>query len=145
MSVLLYPGSAAFKPLLRKGAPLTGTFLTLGSPACVELASRAGFDCLLLDLEHGLCGDDTVLLPSLMAAAGASTCVPIVRVPCLDAARFKRVLDLGACGIMVPCVETAEDASDAVRAMRYPPHGVRGVSRNTRANGYGADFDRCVS
>jgi hypothetical protein len=94
----------------------------------------------MLDQEHGLGGED-VLLQQLVALAG-SACFPVVRLAWHEAARFKRALDLGACGIMVPYVDSAEQASAAAAAMRYPPHGgVRGVAKTTRATNFGAAFD----
>jgi 4-hydroxy-2-oxoheptanedioate aldolase len=76
----------------------------------------------------------------LTALAGAPSCVPIVRVTDNDPARFKRALDMGACGVMVPLVNSAAEARAAVRAMRYPPAGDRGVARTTRATLFGRDM-----
>lgn len=118
---------------------LCGTFLNLGSPITVELAGLAGFDWVLLDHEHGPGGEDT-LLHQLQAAA-ATPAFPVVRIAVNETVRFKRALDMGAAGVMVPYVNTAAEARAAVAAMRYPPHGVRGVAKVTRGAGFGADFE----
>ena len=116
-----------------------GTFLNIGSTLTVEIAGLAGFDWILIDHEHGPGGEDT-LLHQLQAAAGTPA-FPVVRIPVNETARFKRVLDMGACGVMVPYVNTAAEARAAVAAMRYPPHGIRGVAKFHRGCGFGADFE----
>lgn len=118
---------------------LAGTFLNLGSPMTVEIAGLAGFDWILIDHEHGPGGQD-VLLHQLHAAA-ATPAFPVVRIAQNETARFKRVLDMGASGVMVPYVNTAAEARAAVAAMRYPPHGVRGVAKFNRGAGFGGDFE----
>lgn len=118
---------------------LCGTFLNLGSPITVELAGLTGFDWLLIDHEHGPFGEDT-LLHQLQAAA-ATPAFPIVRIAANEPPRFKRVLDAGAGGVMVPYVGSAAEAAAAVRAMRYPPRGQRGVAKFHRGAGFGAAFD----
>lgn len=143
MSATLYPAVASFKSRVLAAEQVTGIFCQLGSAATVELASRSGFDFVLLDQEHGLGGED-VTLQQLTAAAGAPACVPIVRIALNEVPRFKRALDMGACGIMVPYIEDAAGAAAAVRAMRYTPNGERGLAKTTRATAYGADFDACV-
>ena len=119
---------------------LAGTWLNLGSNVTAEIAGRAGFDWLLIDLEHGS-GDEAHLLGQLQAI-GATDAVGIVRIPWNEAPRVKRALDLGPSGIMIPYVNTAEEARRAVAAMRYPPQGVRGAARFTRAAGFSQEFDR---
>ena len=118
---------------------LTGTFLNLGSPVTVEVAGLAGFDWVLIDHEHGPGGEDT-LLHQLQAAA-ATPAFPVVRIAQNETPRFKRVLDMGALGVMVPYVSTANEARAAVSAMRYPPHGIRGVAKFNRGAGFGGDFE----
>lgn len=118
---------------------LCGTFLNLGSPLTVELAGGAGFDWILVDHEHGPGGEET-LLHQLQAASGTPA-FPVVRIAANEPARFKRVLDAGACGVMVPYVSTPAEARAAVSAMRYPPHGIRGVAKFNRAAGFGGDFE----
>lgn len=118
---------------------LCGTFLNLGSPVSVEIAGLAGFDWVLIDHEHGPGGEET-LLHQLHAAAGTPT-FPVVRIAANETPRFKRVLDQGAFGVMVPYVSTAAEARSAVNSMRYPPHGIRGVAKFNRGAGFGGDFE----
>ena len=118
---------------------LCGTFLNLGSPITVELAGAIGFDWLLIDHEHGAFGEDT-LLHQLQAAA-ATPAPAIVRIAANEPARFKRVLDAGAQGVMVPYITSAAEARAAVSAMRYPPRGTRGVAKSHRGSRFGLEFD----
>jgi 2-keto-3-deoxy-L-rhamnonate aldolase RhmA len=118
---------------------LVGTFLNLGSPITVEIAGLAGFDWVLIDHEHGPGGEDT-LLHQLQAAA-ATPAFPVVRIAQNETVRFKRALDMGAFGVMAPYVSTAAEAKAAVAAMRYPPHGIRGVAKFNRGCAFGGDFE----
>ena len=119
------------------GSVLVGTFLSMGSPLAAEICGLAGFDWLLVDLEHGA-GSEADLLPQLQAAAHTGA-RPLVRVEANERPRFARALDSGAEGIMVPRVETAEEAERAVSYMRYPPAGVRGVAFGNRGARFGRD------
>ncbi|MGB6102635.1 MAG: aldolase/citrate lyase family protein [Pusillimonas sp.] len=119
-----------------------GAWLSLGSPVTAEITGRAGFDWVLLDMEHG-CGNYSDLLHQ-MQALSASTCGPIVRVPAMEASVFKHVLDMGPSGLMIPNVSTAEMARHAVSISRIPPLGVRGSAQTTRASGYGFGYDEYV-
>jgi 2-keto-3-deoxy-L-rhamnonate aldolase RhmA len=118
---------------------LFGTFLNLGSSLTAEIAGHAGFDWLLIDLEHGA-GNRQQLLYQLQAIE-STPAVPFVRIAWNDPIRFKKVLDLGASGIMVPYIQSAEEARQAVAAMRYPPAGIRGVAVMNRACAFGPGFD----
>jgi 4-hydroxy-2-oxoheptanedioate aldolase len=118
---------------------LCGTFLNLGSPITVELAGLAGFDWVLIDHEHGPGGEDTML--HQLQACAATPAFPVVRIAQNETVRFKRALDMGACGVMAPYVSTAAEAEAAVAAMRYPPHGVRGVAKFNRGAAFGGDFE----
>jgi 4-hydroxy-2-oxoheptanedioate aldolase len=131
--------SGAFRKRVLSHDWVTGTFLTLGSSVTTEIAGSAGFDWILIDHEHGPGGEET-LLHQLQAAA-ATPAVPIVRIAANEAPRFKRVLDAGAQGVMVPYVNTEAEGRAAVAAMRYPPRGTRGVAKVLRASGYGQDFE----
>jgi 4-hydroxy-2-oxoheptanedioate aldolase len=113
--------------------------MNLGSPITVEVAGLAGFDWLLIDHEHGPGGEDTLVCQ--LQAAAATPVFPIVRIAANETPRFKRVLDQGALGVMVPFVSTAAEAQAAVAAMRYPPHGVRGVAKFHRGAAFGANFE----
>lgn len=120
---------------LRSPSLSLGTWLSSGSETVAELAAQCGLDWLLLDMEHG-CLTEAGLLANLRAIRGHDVAT-IVRVPTHEAGLIGRVLDMGAEGIMVPHVESAEDARALLRAMRYPPHGERGFSRSVRAYDYG--------
>ena len=100
-----------------------------------EVCALAGFDWLLVDLEHGS-GSEADLVPQLQALAGTGAS-PLVRVEANERPRFARALDSGAEGVMVPRVETAEDARAAVSYMRYPPDGVRGLAFSHRGGEFG--------
>ncbi len=117
---------------------LCGTWLDLGSSMTAEIAANAGFDWVVIDLEHGA-GDHESCLHQLQAIAGTPA-APIVRVAWNEAPRFKRVLDLGAAGVVVPYVTSPEEARQAVAAMRYPPQGIRGAANLNRAADFGKDF-----
>lgn len=121
------------------GEWMGGTFLNLGSSVTAEIAGQAGFDWLLVDLEHGM-GDRHEMLLQLQAMAGSPS-APLVRIAWNDPVRVKRVLDLGVSGVMFPYVCSADEAQHAVAAMRYPPAGVRGVARTNRACDFGPGFD----
>ena len=121
------------------GEVLAGTFCNIGSAITTEIAGRAGFDWLLLDLEHGA-GDQSELMHQLQAAGAADT-PAIVRIAWNEPWRFKRVLDAGAAGVMVPWVSTPEEATAAAEAMRYFPDGIRGAATLIRANGFSRNRD----
>lgn len=126
---------------LRSGRRHLGTWLSLGSSIVAELASECNLDWVLIDLEHG-CGNESQILAQLQAVSPPT--VAIVRVADPNPKEIMRALDWGADGIMVPHVSCAAEAEQCVRAVFYPPRGVRGVSRTVRAYGYGirtpADF-----
>jgi 2-keto-3-deoxy-L-rhamnonate aldolase RhmA len=140
MAAIVYPAVVAAKRRVLARENFNGVFIQLGSVATAELASRAGFDFVLLDQEHGL-GSEATTLAQLQAVSGSPTCIPIVRLAVNETHLFKRALDAGACGIMVPWVEDAAGAERAAAAMHYPPRGVRGLAKTTRATNFGAAFD----
>ncbi len=131
------------KRRLAAGDALFGAWIETGSATNTEILSRLGFDFLLIDLEHGQ-GDVGDAIAMLRAAAGSGTpCV--IRVPSGDPVFLKRILDAGASALMIPSIETAEEAAAVVRACRYPPAGRRGYAAPiVRASGYGqrADYMR---
>ena len=122
-----------------KGELMAGTFLNLGSSLTAEMAGQAGFDWVLVDLEHGGGGRQELLLQ--LQALESTPAATLVRIAWNDPVLFKRVLDLGADGIMVPYVQSAEEARKAAAAMRFPPAGVRGVAAMNRACAFGPGFD----
>lgn len=123
-----------FKARLGKGTQL-GFFATMGSPGLTELLCGCGFDWALIDTEHS-----PIELPDVIdhirAIEGAG--IPaIVRPAWNDMVTIKRVLDQGAQTLLIPYVESAEEASNAVSYIRFPPRGVRGVSGSSRSSNYG--------
>lgn len=128
-----------FRKSVLAGNRLIGTFLNTGSPALAEIAGCSGLDWCLLDMEHGS-GSWESLAFQLMALESSST-APIVRLPAMDPIYFKKALDLGAWGLMLPSVNTVEEAERAVAHSRFPPHGDRGVSSMNRSARYGTTFD----
>ncbi len=124
-----------FKHALAEGRQQIGLWSTLSSHITVELLAGAGFDWMLLDMEHSP-NDLESLVCQLQAAQPYST-QAVVRVPWNDPVMLKRVLDIGAQSVLIPMVENAEEAKAAVAAMRYPPAGVRGVGGTTRATRWG--------
>lgn len=125
----------AIRARVRGRSPLIGTFLNLGSALAAEACALAGFDWLLVDLEHGGRGEDGLLGQLL---AGAAHDVPVlVRVESDSRIRAGRVLDAGASGVMFPRLESVEEVGTAVRHLHYPPEGDRGVATYNRSCGFG--------
>jgi 2-keto-3-deoxy-L-rhamnonate aldolase RhmA len=125
-----------FRARLKRGEQLLGTMVTLASSASAEVLASLGFDWLFIDGEHGPL--ETRELTEILQAVGDKTAC-IVRVPEGAEVPIKKALDLGAHGIIVPQVNTAEHAADVVRWARYAPEGARGVGL-ARAHGYGLKF-----
>ncbi len=112
------------KEKLQKGQVVIGTFVSLGHPDVTETLSRLGFDWLLIDGEHAPLGLETMQM--MLQAMNGSNCTPLVRPQWNDMVIIKRILDIGAHGVLVPWVNTKEEAEYAVRACKYPPEGLRG-------------------
>lgn len=112
------------KEKLRKGQNVTGTFIGLGHPDVTERLSRCGFDWLLIDGEHAPLNFET--MQQMMQAMNGSNCTPLIRPQWNDMVTIKRVLDIGAQGVLIPWVNNREEAEYAVRACKYPPEGLRG-------------------
>ena len=123
------------KEMLRDGKPVFGTFVSLPEPGIVEAIGYAGYDFVILDMEHSPI--DFGALRVLLAAADATGLVPLVRTGTIEANPILRVLDSGAMGIMVPHVRSRADAQALVSACRYPPEGQRGAIGGSRAARYG--------
>jgi 2-keto-3-deoxy-L-rhamnonate aldolase RhmA len=120
---------------LAAGETLFGTFLGLGSSLAAEACAVAGFDWLLVDLEHGA-GDERALLQQQLAAEARR--VPMLaRVESAERIRTGRLLDTGVAGIMFPRLESVEEVATAVRHLRYPPEGDRGVATYNRVYDFG--------
>ena len=116
----------------------SGVWCNIGSSLTVEMAALAKFDWVLIDLEHG--SADFESLVHQVQVLGNRKTAPIVRIAWNDPPRFKRVLDLGISGVMVPYINTAEEARQAAKSMRYPPEGMRGVAYLNRATEFGKSF-----
>jgi 2-keto-3-deoxy-L-rhamnonate aldolase RhmA len=118
----------------RPATPL-GTWLKIASGEPVEIMAYAGFDFVVIDLEHAPLDLQTAY--RLISSAAALGVVPIVRVPDTTASTIQKILDAGAMGILVPHVDTVEQADAVGRACRFPPHGVRGAGGTSRAGAWG--------
>lgn len=124
-----------FKARLIAKQTQIGTFALLASPTVNEALACQGLDFVLVDIEHGETEiSDLVALLTALESGGAEA---LVRVPWNDRVWIKRAMDMGARSIMVPQVENAEEAAQAVSYMRYPPHGVRGVAHLNRGGRFG--------
>ena len=133
------PEAKASRPRIRDrvlaGETLFGLFLDLDSPSSAELCGRAGYDWLIVDLEHGAATEATLL--AHLYAIGTTGAAPLVRPQSGERLRIGRALDMGAAGIMIPRLDSAAEAREAVTFLRYPPGGVRGVATRTRGAGLG--------
>ena len=125
----------SFRQRLLAHETLIGTLVSIPSPEIVELLASLEFDWLLIDAEHGAFGPEQVI--SLLQAAHDCPC--LVRIPGPDQSWIKKVLDAGAAGIIVPQINTLEEAHAVINYSKYPPLGKRGVGLG-RAHGYGKDF-----
>jgi 4-hydroxy-2-oxoheptanedioate aldolase len=115
------------KAKLQRGETSLGAWLSYPNPSLARLMARLGFDWLLVDGEHGLF-NPTLVADTIASIADANTaCAPLVRVPHNSVEWFKWALDAGAWGIIVPMVNTAEEAQQAVSWCKYPPQGTRSV------------------
>lgn len=128
-----------FKRRLLAGEALDGLWMSLTSPIAAEGLSLLGYDWLLFDTEHAPI--DLGQVQPLLQAASAGMSSLAVRPAWNDKVLIKRALDIGAQTILVPFVQTAQEAAAAVAATRYPPHGIRGVAGSTRASRFGLATD----
>jgi 2-keto-3-deoxy-L-rhamnonate aldolase RhmA len=126
-----------FKQKLYSGETLYGLTLTVGNPLIAELVGHLGFDWVWIETEHTTMSLDTVLA-QLQAVSGTGTSA-IVRVDCNDQTTIKRILDTGPDGILIPSVNSREEAEKAIRFTKYPPLGERGIGL-ARAQGYGLNL-----
>ena len=121
---------------LAAGRKVFGCWVELLDPAVAEMLSMVGYDFLLVDTEHGP-GDAMTVAHQLRAASASDTTV-LVRVPWNDPVIIKKTLDVGTEAVMVPMVETGEEAKATVAACRYPPRGIRGIAHtDIRGSDYG--------
>jgi 4-hydroxy-2-oxoheptanedioate aldolase len=124
-----------FKQALGQGKQQIGLWCTLTSPYAAEVVAGSGFDWLLLDTEHSPVDIEGVL--GQLQAVSAYDVTPIVRPASNDPVLIKRLLDIGVQSLLIPYVQSANEAQAAVAATRYPPDGIRGVSSLTRATSFG--------
>lgn len=129
----------AFTEKLHNGDLLIGTLISLASPEIVEILSHAGYDWLFIDAEHGAFNPQQT--QPMLQAAGNTPCV--IRVPAGDDIWIKKALDIGAAGIIVPQVHTAEQAEQIINQCKYSPTGNRGVGIG-RAHTYGLNFENTI-
>jgi 4-hydroxy-2-oxoheptanedioate aldolase len=132
------PGNT-FKEALASGPPRIGLWLALADAYCAEVCATTGFDWLVIDAEHAPY-DLRSILAALQAVAGHGVDA-VVRLPQGDPTLIKQLLEIGATTLLVPMVDSADEARAIVRATRYPPDGVRGVGsglgRSSRWSSYG--------
>lgn len=127
----------SLKSRLKQSELTIGSWVTLGHPSIAEIMASAGFDWLVLDMEHSVLELSEV--QAIIQVLDGKQCPAIVRLTSNHPDQIKRVMDAGATGIMVPMIKSSADAKAAVDSVYYPPRGQRGVGL-ARAQGYGASF-----
>jgi 4-hydroxy-2-oxoheptanedioate aldolase len=130
------PGS--LKDRVEDGATALGAWISLREPLLAEAAGLAGYDYVVIDMQHGL-SDYGEVVPMLQAICRTPT-VPLVRVPWNEAGIIGRVLDAGALGVIIPMINSVDDARRAVEACRYAPDGARSIGPLVTRTRYGTDF-----
>lgn len=124
------------KEKLKRGEPVLGAWLSLPSVPAARIMARLGFDWLVVDMEHS--AQNAVLMADMVATiADAGTCAPFVRVPTNSVEWFKWALDAGAWGVVVPMVNTREEAQRVVEHAKYPPRGTRSIGGAFGPYGFG--------
>ncbi|MFV3402734.1 aldolase/citrate lyase family protein [Pseudomonas sp. NY15463] len=130
--------ATCFRQALAEGRTHIGLWLGLGDPYTAEVCASAGYDWLLIDAEHG--PNDLRSILAILQSVAAYPGHPVVRLPHGETALIKQVLETGALSLMVPMVDSADQARALVSAMRYPPQGIRGVGCGlARSSRWGAD------
>lgn len=127
-----------FSDLIARKKTAAGLIINCAAPALVEIASFAGFDFVMIDCEHGPL--DAADVEVMVRAAEAAGIAPLVRVQGPESHLALRALDVGALGLVVPRIESAEMARRALDTVYFPPVGQRGVAPSTRAAGYGVQM-----
>ncbi|WP_226367505.1 MULTISPECIES: HpcH/HpaI aldolase family protein [unclassified Pseudonocardia] len=128
-------GPVSPRAVLRPGARALGTWLKLAAPEPVEIVAGAGFDFVVVDLEHAPIGIETAAW--LLSSARAHGLVPFVRIPDHRPSTVQLMLDAGACGLFVPRVDSLAQAEAVARAFSFPPEGTRGSGGTSRAGHWG--------
>ncbi|KMW56612.1 2,4-dihydroxyhept-2-ene-1,7-dioic acid aldolase [Candidatus Rhodobacter oscarellae] len=129
---------AGLKQKLAQDARLTGHLCTIPSATVTQALAAAGADLVVIDMEHGAV--DYGSAHAMIAATAGTDCAPLVRITENDPAQVKRVLDLGAEGIVFPLIRDAQDAAKAVASLRYPPDGTRGFGPFIAQSRWGTDL-----
>ena len=128
-----------FKERLKNGESLVGIFAALGSEMAAEVIGSSNIDYTLIDMEHA--PNDVRNVVNQMQAVKAAGGECLVRIPVLDHIYAKRLLDAGATTIMFPQINNVNDAINAVKSVKYPPAGIRGIAGATRANNFGREIN----
>lgn len=129
------------KDKMRRGEPSIGTWMSMAHPSIAEILAMAGYDWVVVETEHT--GIDVSEVLRLLIAIEQRGSIPLVRLAWNDPIQAKAVLDSGAAGVLVPMINTREEAELAVKMTKYPPLGYRGVGL-ARAQGYGENFNEYV-
>ncbi|MBI2780826.1 MAG: hypothetical protein HYX55_03385 [Chloroflexi bacterium] len=124
-----------FRRRIHAGETLFGAWASLGSPGSAELLGRSGLDWVVVDMEHGNTTESELL--AHLTAIEVSGSVALVRPQSGERLRIGRALDMGAAGVVIPRLDTADQVREAVTFLRYPPTGQRGVALLTRGAGLG--------
>ncbi len=131
------------KERIRSGEVVHGCWINMGSPVSAEIIGNAGFDWVLIDLEHGA-GNDVVMYNQLQVLAGTPT-TSIVRIDEINRPNVQHIMDAGATGVMFPQIQSREDATHAISMLYYPPKGIRGMAKMVRATGFGKNSDSYIN
>lgn len=131
------------KDRIKSGELLYGCWINLASTVSAEIVGQAGFDWLLLDLEHGA-GDVAMMYQQLQALSGSPS-APFVRIDDISKPKVQRILDAGATGIMFPQIQSPSESDAAIRMMYYPPRGGRGMAKMVRATGFGRNASEYIA
>jgi 2-dehydro-3-deoxyglucarate aldolase len=132
------------KQMLKNDKTVIGSWINTASPVVAELMASTGFDFLTVDAEHSAVDLFQTQILFQAVKAGNRQCAPLVRLPSCEYPEVKRYMDAGAVGVIAPLVNSAEQAREVVSAVKYPPHGARGVGF-CRANNYGARLQEAVA
>src|SRR4030095_1846101 len=125
------------------GETVHGSWVNLGSTVSAEIIGNAGFDWVLIDLEHGA-GNDSIMYQQLQALE-STPATPLVGIDEMSRPKAQRILDAGALGIMFPRIDSAKEAALAVSMLYYPPKGIRGMAKTVRASGFGKSVNEYES
>jgi 2-dehydro-3-deoxyglucarate aldolase len=129
---------------LQDGSVAIGSWINTASPIVAELMASCDFDFLTVDAEHSAVNVPQTQAMFQAIRSGNPDCAPLVRLPGNDYARTKRYLDAGAVGVIAPLINSAAQAQELVRSVKYPPQGARGIGF-CRANMYGTRFEEAVA